>query len=52
MGHALAHQRLGSYEDEKKWLDEWCAVEGEDFYWRGIHKLSARWEKCITTDGA
>jgi len=23
MGHALAEQRFGSYEDVKKWLDEW-----------------------------
>ena len=44
MGHALAKQRFGSY-DVKKWLDEWFAVKGEDFYWRGIHKLPERWEK-------
>jgi len=23
----------------KKWLDEWFAAKGEDFYWRGNHKL-------------
>jgi len=23
MGHALAEQRFGSYEDVNKWLDEW-----------------------------
>ena len=38
--HVLSGQRFGSYEDVKKWLDEWFAVEGEDFYWRGIYKLS------------
>ena len=42
MGHALAEQRFGSYEDVKKWLDEWFAAKGEDFYWRGIHKLPER----------
>ena len=52
MGHALAEQRFGSYEDVKKWLDEWFAAKGEDFYWRGIHKFSERWEKCVTSNGA
>jgi len=36
MDHALAEQCFGSYEDVKKWLDEWFAAKGEDFYWRGI----------------
>ena len=31
MGHALTEQRFGSYEDVKKWLDEWIAAKGEDF---------------------
>jgi len=51
MSHALAEQRFGSYEDVKKWLDEWFAAKGEDFYWR-IHKLPERWEKCVTSNGA
>ena len=34
MGHALAEQRFSSYGDLKKWLDEWFAAKGEDFYWR------------------
>jgi len=38
MGHALAEQRFDSYEDVKKWLDEWFAIKGKDFYWRDIHK--------------
>jgi len=52
MGHALAEQRFGSYEDVKKWLDEWFAAKGKNFYWRGIHKLPERWEKCVTSNGA
>jgi len=52
MGHALAEQRFGSYERVKKWLDEWFAAKGENFYWRGIHKLPERWEKCVTSNGA
>ena len=39
MCHALVEQRFGSYKDVKKWLDEWFAANGEDFYWRGINKL-------------
>jgi len=27
-----AEQRFGSYEDVKKWLDEWFATKGEDFF--------------------
>jgi len=53
MSHALAEQRFSSYEDVKKWLDEWFAAKGEDFNWRGIHKFpSERWEKCVTSNGA
>jgi len=32
MGHALAQQCFGSYEDVKKWLDEWFAAKREDLY--------------------
>jgi len=52
MGHALAEQRFGPYEDVKKWLDQWFAAKGEDFYWRSIHKLIERWKKCVTNNGA
>lgn len=52
MGHALAEQRFGSYEDVVKSLDEWFATKGEEFYWRGIHKLPKRWKNCITSNGA
>ena len=30
MSHALAEQLFGSYEDVKKWLDEWFAAKGKD----------------------
>jgi len=51
MGHALAEQHFDSYEDVRKWLDEWNAAKGKDFYWHGIHKLSERWEKCVASEG-
>jgi len=43
MGYALAER--DSYEDIRKWLDEWFASKDEEFFWRGIHKLPERWEK-------
>ena len=51
MSQALGEQPFGSYEYMKKCLAEWFAANGEDFYWRGIHKLPEGWEKCITSDG-
>ena len=51
MGHALAQQRFTSYEDVRKWLDDWFGSKEQQFFWRGIHKLSNRWKKCIATDG-
>ena len=44
MRHALAEQSFGSYKYVKKWLEEWFTVKREDFYLRGIHKLSERWK--------
>ena len=38
MGHVLAEQRFGSYEDVKKCLDERFAAKVEEFYRRAIHK--------------
>jgi len=51
MGHALAEQRFTSYENVQKWLDDWFASKEQQFFWRGIHKLSDKWEKCIASDG-
>jgi len=42
MGHALAQQRFTSYEDVRKWLDDWFGSKEQQFFWRGIHKLSNR----------
>lgn len=51
MGHALSEQRFRSYEEVRNWLDEWFTAKGEDYYWRGIHNLPKRWEKCISSNG-
>jgi len=51
MGHALAQQRFTSYEDVRKWLDNWFDSKEQQFFWCGIHKLSNRWKKCIAING-
>ena len=42
MGHALAERHFDSYEDVRKWLDEWFASKDEEFFWRSIYKLPER----------
>jgi len=49
--HALAERHFDSYENIRKWLDEWFASKDEEFFWRDIHKLPERWEKCIVSEG-
>lgn len=51
MGHALADQRFTSYDNVRKWLDDWFAAQEEQFFWSGIHKLPERWQKCIASAG-
>ena len=51
MGHALSDQHFTSYENVRKWLDDWFASKERQFFWRGIHQLPDRWEKCIASDG-
>ena len=49
--HALSDQHFTSYENVRKWLDDWFASKERQFFWRGIHQLPDRWEKCIASDG-
>jgi len=42
MGHTLAQPRFISYEDVRKWLDDWFGSKKQQFFWRGIHKLLNR----------
>ena len=51
MGHAFSDQHFASYENVRKWLDDWFASKERQFFWRGIHQLPDRWEKCIASDG-
>ena len=50
MGHALSDQHFSSYENVRKCLDDWFASKERQFFWRGIHQLPDRWEKCIASD--
>jgi len=50
IGHALAERHFDSYEDVRKWLDEWFASKDEEFFWRDIYKLPGRWKKCIVSE--
>ena len=51
MSHALAEQHFNSYEDVRKWLDDWFASKTDAFYWQGIHNLPERWEECVASEG-
>ena len=51
IGHALSDQHFTSYENVRKWLEDWFASKERQIFWRGIHQLPDRWEKCIASDG-
>jgi len=51
MTHGLSEQHFTSYEDTKNCIDDWIASKDEAFFRRGIHMLSERWEKVVTSDG-
>ena len=50
MEYALSDQHLASYENVRKWLDNWFALKERQFFWRGIHRLPDKGEKCIASD--
>lgn len=50
MGHALAEQHFSNFEEVEKWLNEWFAAKGKQFFWQGIHNLPERWAKCVQAD--
>ena len=51
LGQALAEQRSTSYENVREWMDNWFDLKDVQFYWRGIHHLPERWEKCVNSNG-
>ena len=42
MRHALSDQHFTSYENVRKWLDDWLASKERQFFSRGIHQLPDR----------
>ena len=50
VGHALSDRHFTSYENVRKWLDDWFASKERQFFWCGIHLLPDRWKKCIASD--
>jgi len=34
----------------KKWINSWIASKDANFFRRGIHMLSEKWEKVIASD--
>lgn len=51
MQSALAEQHFRSYEDIKKWVDDWIASKPPEFFIRGIRLLPERWERVVASDG-
>lgn len=51
MTHDLAEQRFFSYDDTKKWVDDWIASKEQSFFQRGIRMLPERWKKVVASDG-
>ena len=45
MGHAFAEQHFESYENVRKWLDEWFTSKEKELFWSGIHKLTERYSR-------
>lgn len=51
MSSSLKDQHFKTYQDVKKWLDEWFASKSKKFFEYGIHALPERWSKCVVADG-
>lgn len=51
LGHALKHQHFSDNDMVRKWLVEWFASKGTEFFRQGIRKLPQRWSECIANQG-
>jgi len=49
--HSFTDQHFKTYEEIKKWLDEWIASKDEHFFYCGIYLLPEKWEQVIASDG-
>lgn len=48
---SLADKRFKNGIEVVNWIPGWIASKGEDFFYRGIHKLPDRWSEVIANDG-
>lgn len=51
MTHGLADQHFHSYEEAKKWVDDWIEAKPVEFFRNGIRMLPERWGKVVASDG-
>lgn len=51
MTHGLAYQHFHSYEEAKKWVDDWIEAKPVEFFRNGIRMLPERWGKVVASDG-
>lgn len=51
MTHGLADQHFHSYEEAKKWVDDWIEAKPAEFFRNGIRMLPKKWEKVVASDG-
>ena len=51
MQHSLSDTRFGNVEEVQKFIDNFIQSKSKDFFHRGIHLLSERWEKVVKNDG-
>jgi len=51
MQSALTGKRFISYDNIKKWVDDWIASKEIEFFTRGIRLLPKRWAKVVALDG-
>ena len=51
MTRSLADKDFQSYEDIKKWINEWIESKHESFFHEGIRVLPTKWETVITKGG-
>ncbi|VVC25154.1 Hypothetical protein CINCED_3A017406 [Cinara cedri] len=42
LGHAFVEQCFTSYENVRKWFDDWVASKEQQFFWQSIPKLADR----------
>jgi len=50
-GQALKDQHFKTAEEVEKRVNEWFSSKPQELFWQGIHKLTERWSKYVTSNG-